>query len=292
MKTSSILAILCIPMSFNAASQDFGSWSVSMGRTMTMNSAICNQTGTCGKLTDAQKAQRKAITDDAFNCMRAANKRHTRDDRAKERAVAECKTRRDRQYAALRTSDAAETSAPAGNTTSTTNAPPIDFAIANYQVSANVTNQVRARLRDGLGKVANSSAEQQLLANIDFEAVFDSAMKKHGLRSGNMIDAMTGYWLTMWSIVHRAPFPDRAAIDGTRAQMAVLATQSGIANVRSDDRQRESQKLIWQTVLAMSAQRKAGVDAAGLAAEMNKVAVSQGMDLARMAVSNEGFVAR
>jgi hypothetical protein len=293
MKTFIVVVGMGMGIASHAMAQDFGAWSVAMGQTMAMNSAICHQSGACGKLTAAQKAQRKAISDEAFNCILTARKRGV-DASRKERAVTECKAQRDRQYKALFGAAGAShpVAATAHPTPAKSNGPGADFAVANYHVSTAVTKQVRAGLHEGLAKLADTSAQQQLLAKIDFEAVFESAMQKHGLARGNMIDAMTGYWLTMWSIVHRAPFPDQEAVIGTRAQMALTAAQSGIAEVSSDAKQRESQKLIWQMVLAISAQRQRGDDAKRLAAEMNQVAIGQGLDLSRVTVTHAGFVSR
>jgi hypothetical protein len=289
MKIMNKLTILAAAIAFNASAQDFGSWSVSMGQTMTMNSAICNQAGTCKKYTPEEKARRKAISDQAFQCISAATRRYARDDTNKEREVTRCKAVRDQQYDAM--SGATRPASPA-NPPSPGPVSGSDLAIANYQVSPPVTDEVRRRLRDGLSRVSNSQAQQQLVSNIDFESVFDSAMNKYGLRSGNMIDTMTGYWLTMWSIVHRTSIPNRSAIEGVRAQMAAIAKQSGIAKVRSEDKQRESQKLIWQMVLALGAQRQPGMNLKDLSMEVNRTAVRQGMDLSLMSVTNEGFVRR
>jgi hypothetical protein len=289
MKIMNKLTILCAAIAFNVNAQDFGTWSVDMGRTMTMNSAICNQTGTCNKYTPEQKTQRKAISDQAYQCISAAHRRYSGDSSNKEREVSRCKAVRDQQYYAIRGS--ARAASPA-NPASPNPVRSIDFAIANYQVSPTVTDEVRRRLRDGLSRVSNSQAQQQLVSQIDFESVFDSAMNKYGLRSGNMIDTMTGYWLTMWSIVHRTSMPNRSAIEGVRAQMAAIAKQSGIATVRSEDKQRESQKLIWQMVLALGAQRQPGMNLKDLSMEVNRTAVRQGMDLSLMMVTNEGFVRR
>jgi hypothetical protein len=282
MKTLSPL-ILAVAMFFSStASATYGGWSVSMGQTMTMNSAICNQAGNCGKLTDEQKQKRKIITDQALECITAAHRRYGQ-GAAREQAVASCKAIRDRGYASIRTGGA--------NKVSVSQAP-IDFSLTDYRVSAKVTDEMRKRLQDGLRSVPNSLAQQQLVLRIDFEAVFDSAMRKHGLRSGNLADAMAGYWLTMWSIVNRSQMPNTAAISGVRTQMAQLAAQAGVAKVSDAEKQREAQKLIWQTVLALSAQRTNGQNSAALAAEMNKVARKQGMDLARMQITQSGFTPR
>jgi hypothetical protein len=291
MKIINKLTILIAAVACHASAQDFGSWSVSMGQTMTMNSAICNQSGTCGRLTPAQKAQRKAINDEAYQCILAAQRRYGGDSYNKEREVNRCKAIRDQQYADMRGSSGSSRSF-ANNRYESNAVYQGDYGIADYQVTPAVTNEVRRQLRDGLRGVSNSHAQQQLVMDIDFESVFDSAMNKHGLRSGNMVDTMTGYWLTMWSVVHRSSIPSRNGIEGVRAQMAALAEQSGINNVRDEDKQRESQKLIWKMVLVLGAQRQPGMDLNGLSVEVNRNAMRDGMDLSRMMVTGEGFVTR
>jgi hypothetical protein len=52
-------------------------------------------------LTPAQKTQRKAISEQAFNCILNARKAYRSDDRRYQQAVQQRKSQRDQQYAAL-----------------------------------------------------------------------------------------------------------------------------------------------------------------------------------------------
>jgi hypothetical protein len=83
---------------FDVNAQDYSGWAASIGRTHTMNSAICHQSGNCKKTTDEQYKRRKAITEQASVCIRRAFDQYRSDDPRRQRAIDHCKAVRDQQH--------------------------------------------------------------------------------------------------------------------------------------------------------------------------------------------------
>jgi hypothetical protein len=95
------LVFIC-SMSLLAPLSSANEFGASIGRTMTMNSAICNQTKTCPQRTPEQEKEFKAIGADALACITAARKQFKGNDHALDQAVKQCKSERDARYADLK----------------------------------------------------------------------------------------------------------------------------------------------------------------------------------------------
>jgi hypothetical protein len=165
--------------------------------------------------------------------------------------------------------------------------------LTEYRESPAVTRDVKHKWIDrstASMRSGNPAGVADVLQRMDIELVYQDLMRPHGLQSQDLADATAGYWITMWTIVNRAPMPPRAAIAGVRAQMYDALLDQGYADEPDSVRQMEAQFLMWKTISALASYRKPGMDLRGLSYEMNRVAVEKGFDLARLRVTPQGFV--
>jgi len=85
----------------------------------------------------------------------------------------------------------------------------------------------------------------------DFIAEFALRFAPLGLRADNFADAMTAYWVSMWSLVHRRPLPDAALIPAARKQLEPLCSKAPQAR-REAGRQAMAEAMIYETMFALN----------------------------------------
>lgn len=68
------------------------------------------------------------------------------------------------------------------------------------------------------GQPRRAAQLHQLLAQRDLVAEFEQCFGGYGLRLDSLDDVTTAHWLTMWTVVHDAPFPDAALVRTVREQ--------------------------------------------------------------------------
>jgi hypothetical protein len=163
----------------------------------------------------------------------------------------------------------------------------------NYRVNAKVSDQVKQTILGIATKHArNPDGVRKLIQPQDVNNLFDQLMAKHGLRSSNLVDSITAYWLTNWMVVNRTTMPDRATVDGVRAQMMAAAHKSGYGSRDDGFNQRESELLMWQSILLLASYQNPDMDKVGLSKEINSNIKRQGMDMSQFTVNKNGFVLR
>jgi hypothetical protein len=166
-----------------------------------------------------------------------------------------------------------------------------------YTETSYIPNQrIEREVKDIIAQITLPSARdpatlQRLIDTGNTELYFDQFMQKHGLQSGDLADAMAGYWLTLWTVANRRPMPSRTAVAGVREQMA-----QGLSFERSIEspaaRQREAQLLMWQMFLVTASTTRNDISQIELSNEMYQSGLRKGFDLRRLRPSASGFVMR
>ncbi len=81
---------------------------------------------------------------------------------------------------------------------------------------------------------------------------FDRDMAPYGLRSNNVADAMSAYWITMWMIAHQKAAPTRKRVAAVRSQVATnLLDNAMLAKASPRQRQEVAEGLVYETMFAL-----------------------------------------
>ena len=205
---------------------------------------------------------------------------------------------------AQRDDDAGSRRASSGNAADAsraTGSAPGASARANlYTPSPVVRRQVEAQVTQAVASKDPAAARQltEVMRKQDFIALFDQALRPVGLKSGNVVDVLTAYWLTMWGAAndYRGP-PARAQVQAVRAQVASTFDANRAGLTTDAKRQEFAETLILRAVLMVSAvdtAQKSGkadvVKQLGDAAQ--RELLQHGIDLRSLAFTSKGLVAR
>ncbi len=120
-------------------------------------------------------------------------------------------------------------------------------------------------------------------------------LAKFGLRTDNLADAYTVYWVEAWQAAHgRSDEGSRAQAQAVKAQAAraLLATPE-VARATDAQKQELADALLVQALLIGAAKNQAGGDPAKLRAVGQAVrqgAKASGLDLDAMTLTEDGFV--
>jgi hypothetical protein len=248
---------------------------ISIAGTMTMNAAICNQTNSCKGISSEEKSRQRIRSSNILACKKDVIQRTQSGTTARREGYANCETK----FSEL------------PSTAVTSNGTPNDPI--NYRVNAAVAEQVKTlAIRAATAKASNPERVRTLIEQQDVEKLFDNLMDKHGLRSGNLVDSITAYWLTNWMVVNQSSMPDRLTVNGVRTQMMAAAHQSGYSKRDDAYKQRESEIMMWQTILLLASYQNAQMDKPSLSKEINNNTKRQGMDMSLYTVTKNGFVLR
>lgn len=127
----------------------------------------------------------------------------------------------------------------------------------DFTVSAAVSGQVRREFLSTLAKthkVPESTIVEQL-GEHDYPDEFRETFGPLGLKPDNLADAMTAYWITMWSLVHRRPLPEGELIPAARKQLESLCGNAPQAK-REPGRQAMAEAMIYETMFALNKARQ------------------------------------
>lgn len=166
----------------------------------------------------------------------------------------------------------------------------------NPAVTARVLDTFIGNVRARSGPAA-ADRLQQLFARTDFRAEWSRMVAADGLRRGDLIDAVSAYWVLNWMIVHHAD-NNRAQTLGARAQVArAIADSPGVARLDSAGRQAMAETLMLQQVVqaalyknALRTHDQASLQTLSAGAERN-FNQAFGMNLAAYNLTDQGFVA-
>lgn len=174
---------------------------------------------------------------------------------------------------------------------------PSQHAAFPFRYDDAVSARVAAEFRDGL-KRADPQRGEALAADYaqrDHVREFEVAMRDYPLYGDDVADAMTGYWVTLWCIIHDRPFPPAGPVRAAREQIkAMLAKNPVVLQGGDARRQMMAEAMILETLFALDQaaalrnddtpeQREQFVEAA-----RNNM-LSRGVDLAHLTLGARGF---
>lgn len=142
---------------------------------------------------------------------------------------------------------------------------------------------------------AGASALQSMFASTDIIAKIGEELKPVGLRTDNLADAYTVWWVNCWSAVHGDfSSPDRATADAVKAQASrALLSTNQLGQASDAQKQEFAEALLIQALLvdASLQQAKGKPDQMkAVASAANQGAKGMGLDMTTMRLTPKGFV--
>ncbi|MGE4322285.1 MAG: DUF6683 family protein [Sphingobium sp.] len=166
-----------------------------------------------------------------------------------------------------------------------------------YTVDRTVRRGVQQSLVTAVAR-QNQDAGRELAATFarhDLIAMADRALSALGLRSGDVIDAVTIYRLAMWGAAKGLTTPPpRASITGARRQTASTFNLAAANLNTAAQRQQFSETLLYQAILmdiASEEAQKSGDQATiqALGTSARRALLASGLDPDRMRLTDRGF---
>lgn len=167
-----------------------------------------------------------------------------------------------------------------------------------YPVDRNVRRNVQQNLVAAVSQRDRAAGAElsATFARHDLIAMADRALSSLGLRSGDVVDAVTIYRLAMWGAAKGLTTPPpRASIAGARAQTASTFDLAAAALDTPARRQAFSETLLYQAILmdlASEHAQKSGDRATieALSRSARQALIASGLDPARMQLTGRGFI--
>lgn len=138
---------------------------------------------------------------------------------------------------------------------------------------------------------------EQLFANTDIIGEIDKAMRPMGLRADNVADAYAVWWVASWEAVNQKDAGDSASIYGAvkkQVENALGATPQ-FASASDTLKQEMAESLLIQAAMIDAHRDAAAGDPsqqAALAKAVNQGAKQMELDLTKLDLTENGFVAR
>ncbi|ONG54975.1 hypothetical protein BKE38_09590 [Pseudoroseomonas deserti] len=174
--------------------------------------------------------------------------------------------------------------------------------VTTYQASPEVTQRVREQF---LGWVQQRSGAEtagqmrQVMQQQDVLALWAQQMAADGLKPGDVVDALTAYWVQNWQMAHGVENTTPAQVMGVRAQVApLLARNEAFGRMNDAQRQEMAEMFIYNQFLQGSAWVMAGQqNNPALKAQLGEAAVQRfrtemNIDLKALQLTDRGFVKR
>lgn len=168
----------------------------------------------------------------------------------------------------------------------------------NVNFDPEVSTHIRRELVDSLahGDVDIELAVEKELGDRNIVADFSQAIQPLGLKAGNLADIMAAYYLVMWTIVRRAPFPDKQQTNALRQQLRQQLLGNPLVR-NAKRRQMMGEGMIYEAQIALETYRKAvdnddELQLRRLARNGRKNMIGRGIDLKRTKITQSGFQTR
>lgn len=161
-----------------------------------------------------------------------------------------------------------------------------------------ISKRVKEQFRVAVQRADPAKAEHiaVVLAAQDVLADFDRDMTPFGLRSNNLADAMTAYWIAMWMVANRTEVPGKGSVAAARAQVRANLKSNNMAVKASRAQiQKITEGLIYETMFALGqradAERRDDARRARELAEHTQRNIRKnGVDLQALRLTRSGFV--
>ena len=142
---------------------------------------------------------------------------------------------------------------------------------------------------------AKAAHIKRVMANQDVLADFDRDMAPYDLKSNNVADAMTAYWITMWMIANQKAIPTRKRVEAAHRQIAAnLLANDMYEKASLEQRQEMTEGLIYETMFALG--QRADVERRRDYARQRELATAtqanmlkNGVDLQSLRLTRTGF---
>jgi hypothetical protein len=185
-------------------------------------------------------------------------------------------------------------SAPSGKADipkTTAQAKPVTSQSSAYRTSPAIGSEVQNAFYNTVKAGSKETAEEirTKLFNQDIEKLFGKTVSPFGLKSHDVIDSTTAFWISMWVIANQAPNPTPQQVSAVRQQVKATMADSGRLSSNDADKQRFSQMMMYETILALVAFNTDAIDKKQLAAATYKNIKRRGMDLKKMQLTDQGF---
>jgi len=167
-----------------------------------------------------------------------------------------------------------------------------------YDVDPAIRRGVQQQLIADVSRQHAAAGEElaQVFARHDLIAMMDQAVASMGLRSGNVIDAVTIYRLALWGAAKGLTVPQpQLSVAGLRAQTQASFDLAGAGLDNAQKRQQFAETLLYQAVLmdlASEQAHKSGDQAAirALTQGARQALIASGIDPDHMDLTGQGFV--
>jgi hypothetical protein len=173
-----------------------------------------------------------------------------------------------------------------------------EYQALDFDYDPGVSKMVLAETVDTLARgnpTYRQVVEKELSAR-DIPAEFLETFGPLGLRNDNLVDAMTAYWISMWTVIHNKPL---ANADQTAAVLAqVMPRIQGSALTKSArKRQMMGEALVYESTIALTvySDAKAGnqeLQLRQMAQSAKKNSAKRGFKLAKMKLTDQGMQRR
>ncbi len=158
-------------------------------------------------------------------------------------------------------------------------------------VSREVYEEIVTTLSRGQKKLRKIVEDE--LRDRDIVAEFGATLETLGLRTNNLADSMTGFWVVMWTIIHDAPLPSKTAVAAVRDQViARLKGNRSAKDVRK--RQLMGEGMVYEAHIALQTYEQARRE--GNTFQLRQMAKSarvnmkkKGIDLGSMRITDSGL---
>lgn len=158
-----------------------------------------------------------------------------------------------------------------------------------------ISKHIRRALVDNLahGDADVEQAVEKELGDRNIVSDFSKAMRPLGLDAGNLADIMAAYYVVMWTIIRRAPFPGKQQSKAIRHQLRQQLLGNPLV-YDANRRQMMGEGMIYEAQIALETYRKAVDDddelqLRRLAKNGRKNMIGRGIDLKQMNIARSGF---
>jgi len=172
-----------------------------------------------------------------------------------------------------------------------------------YTPSPEVEGRTRQKLYDSIAAtVSDPTLQQQIAQSVSTDTIwrqFHGVLSRAGFSTTNLADVATAYYVIAWEVVNGPQATaNAAAVQAVHADVAAaLTSDPRLADLTDAEKQEAASVMAYMaTVAAASANelRSAGNTRAleQLQQQVHKAVLGQGLDLAQLQLTPEGFAAR
>lgn len=170
----------------------------------------------------------------------------------------------------------------------------LEYVVSRERRQANMDNFLASMTKSDPASAANL---KPLFDDGKFLERVEQSIRPIGLRSNNLADAYTIWWVSSWEAVSgREAVKNPAMYSAVKKQAsAALLSVPALANLTDSDKQEMAEMLMMQGLVIAARSKAAKGDSAKtsmLAGAVQQSAKVMGVDLAKMELTVNGFVAR